>query len=135
MAAERIFYDGNCGLCHRSVRFVISHDRDGSAFRFAPLDSEAFRSAVPEARRPDPDSSMVVITAQGAVLTRSAAVMHIWRRIGGFWKVFAGVAAMFPARVRDWGYDLVARTRHRLFEKPVDACPVLPPHLRERFDM
>jgi predicted flavoprotein YhiN len=32
-------------------------------------------------------------------------------------------------------YDLVARTRYRLFGRTDSACPVLPAHLRSRFDL
>ena len=42
MAPERLFYDGTCALCHGAVRFVLARDRDGSAFRFAPLDFHDF---------------------------------------------------------------------------------------------
>src|SRR5262249_20173935 len=38
-ATETIFYDGGCGLCHRTVRFVLSEDASGCTFNFAPLDS------------------------------------------------------------------------------------------------
>ena len=42
-APERLFYDGSCALCHWAVRFVLARDREGRAFRFAPLDSDAYR--------------------------------------------------------------------------------------------
>ena len=76
-----VFYDGTCGLCHRAVRFALARDADGSRFRFAPLDSEAFRQRVPDAAGlPD---SMVVRTPEGSVLVRSAGVIHILERAGG----------------------------------------------------
>ena len=34
----------------------------------------------------------------------------------------------------DRGYDFIARMRSRMFEKPEEACPLLPPDLRARFD-
>jgi hypothetical protein len=40
--AEILFYDGHCSLCHRSVQFVVRHDRDGTAFRFAPMQWPTF---------------------------------------------------------------------------------------------
>ncbi|PKN39805.1 MAG: hypothetical protein CVU63_14125, partial [Deltaproteobacteria bacterium HGW-Deltaproteobacteria-20] len=33
-----VLFDGECGLCHASVRFVVERD-DRALFRFAPLDS------------------------------------------------------------------------------------------------
>jgi predicted DCC family thiol-disulfide oxidoreductase YuxK len=41
--------------------------------------------------------------------------------------------SMVPRGAADWCYDVVARTRHRLFRSPDGACPVVPPELRSRF--
>jgi len=76
---------------------------------------------------------MVVLTAEGALLTRSAGVLHVLRRLGGPWRVLAVLSRLVPRPLRDAVYDLVARVRLRLFERPDDACPVVPPHQRARF--
>jgi predicted DCC family thiol-disulfide oxidoreductase YuxK len=128
-----IFYDGHCGLCHRAVRFVLAEDAAGGAFRFAPLDSDAFRSAVPEGVRAGLPDSLVVLTEDGRFLTRSVAVRHILARLGGLWRVLAIVSGVLPVRVLDRAYDAVAAVRRRLFAAPSESCPVIPKHLRERF--
>ena len=129
-----VFYDGACGLCHRTVRFAIARDRDGRRFRFAALGGEAFRRLVPEALQAGLPDSIVVLTPGGAVLARSAAVIHILERIGGPWRLTGRVLALVPQGIRDLGYDGIARVRHRLFRRPTDACPVTPPELRARFE-
>lgn len=134
MAPEILFYDGDCGFCHRCVRIVIALDRAGEAFRFAPIDGPTFRERVaPEVAATLPDS-IVVEGADGALLVRSAAVVHVLRRIGGFWRLLAALLAALPEGLRDRLYDAVAGSRTRLFESPEAACPVLPPRLRARFD-
>jgi predicted DCC family thiol-disulfide oxidoreductase YuxK len=132
-ATEMVFYDGHCGLCHRTVRFVLAEDRSGDAFRFAPLDSDAFRQALPEAERARLPDSIVVQTADGRVLTRSAAILHILLRLGGIWRLVGVAGRCIPAAVRDRLYDGIARIRRRVFAAPAAACPILPPHLRARF--
>jgi len=129
-----VFYDGACGLCHRTVRFAIARDRDGRRFRFAALGSAAFRRLVPEALRRGLPDSIVVLTPDGTLLARSAAVIHILERIGGPWRLPGGLLALVPQGIRDLGYDRIARVRHRLFGRPADACPVTPPELRARFE-
>jgi predicted DCC family thiol-disulfide oxidoreductase YuxK len=129
-----VFYDGACGLCHRTVRFAIARDRDGSRFRFAALGGQAFRRLVPEAARTGLPDSLVVLTVDGAVLARSAAVIHILERIGGPWRMTGRVLALVPQGMRDLGYDGIARVRHQLFRRPTVACPVTPPELRARFE-
>ena len=133
-AHSMVFYDGACGLCHRTVRFAIARDRDGSRFRFAALGGEAFRRLVPEPARAGLPDSIVVLTSDGSLLSRSGAVVHLLERIGGPWRLLGGVLWLVPRVLRDTGYDAVARVRHRLFRRPADACPVTPPTLRARFD-
>lgn len=108
----RVFYDGGCGLCHGAVRFAARRDALGR-LRFAPLDGPTFRRTVPaEARRDLPDS-LVVLTAEGAVLSRSEAVLHLLGRLGSPWPAVAAVLAWVPVPLRDGVYRLVARLRGR----------------------
>jgi predicted DCC family thiol-disulfide oxidoreductase YuxK len=129
-----IFYDGDCGLCHRAVRIVLAADPEGRAFRFAPLGGETFRALVPEATRAQLPDSIVLREPDGTLHVRTAALRAIARRLGGRWKIAAALTGVLPSRLLDAGYDGVARVRHRLFAKPPAACPVLPPELRARFD-
>jgi predicted DCC family thiol-disulfide oxidoreductase YuxK len=133
-AHSMVFYDGACGLCHRTVRFAIARDRDGSRFRFAALGGETFRRLVPEMARVGLPDSIVVLTPDGRLLTRSSAVVHILERIGGSWRLPGGLLSLIPRAIRDLGYNGIARIRHLIFERPTDACPVTPPALRKRFD-
>jgi predicted DCC family thiol-disulfide oxidoreductase YuxK len=132
--AETLFYDGHCALCHRSVLFVLKHDRSGNAFRFAPLQGPTFQARVPADRRAGLPDSIIVLTEQGSLLVRSNAFLHILRRLGGAWKTLGGVLAVIPRPVRDAVYDFIARVRDRVFGTRQDWCPVVPPDLRARFD-
>jgi predicted DCC family thiol-disulfide oxidoreductase YuxK len=129
---DTLFYDGYCGLCHRTVRFVLAEDRPG-AFRFAPLDSDAFRAAVPVSERAGLPDSIVIVRADGTRLVRSDAVVHVLHRLGGMWRVAGALLAWVPVVFRNTAYDFVGRIRRRLFAPPAAACPLLPPHLRGRF--
>lgn len=131
---ETVFYDGECGFCHHSVQFILRHDHDGSAFRFAPLQGETFAAKVDEAARASLPDSLFVQRADGELLMRSDATVHILRRLGGTWFVLGALLALVPRFLRDPAYDAFARIRHRLFARPVDTCPLLPPALRARFD-
>ena len=131
--APVLYYDGHCGLCHRAVRFVLAEDRAGS-LRFAPLASASFAGAVPEGRRRDLPDSIVLRMPDGALLARSAALLEIGQRLGGVWRIASLFGRLAPRAPLDRAYDGVARIRHRLFARPADACPVLPPDLRARFE-
>jgi len=132
---ETLFYDGHCALCHGAVRFVLAEDRSRRAFDFAPLQGEKFGESIPEAKRATLPDSLVVLTADRAVLSRSTAVLHLLRRMGGLWRIIAETARAVPAPIRDAAYDVVARVRYRLFGKRAELCPIVPAASRSRFDL
>ena len=129
-----LFYDGHCGLCHNAVKFVVKHDRSGTAFRFAPLYGKTFEARVPVDQRAGLCDSMVLQTDEGLLLIRSNAWVHVLQRLGGKWKILAAVVALIPRPVRDVLYDVIALIRYRVFGRRDDSCPVLPNNLRTRFD-
>ena len=129
---DLLFYDGACGLCHHSVRFVLARDRAG-AFRFAPIGGPTFEAAVPTAVRSGLPDAFVVKRADGTILVRSDAAVHILGKLGGGWRALAAALRVVPRPLRDVAYDRVAAGRKRWFAKPDDACPVVPADLRARF--
>ena len=130
---DQFFYDGTCGLCHRATRFVLAEDRLGTAFTFAPLQADAFATAIASERRAALPDSAVVKTEDGKLLTRSDAVIYILQRLGGLWRVIAAGLSLVPRGLRDAVYNFIARIRYRLFAREADSCPVLTPELRSRF--
>lgn len=128
-----LFYDGHCGLCHRSVKFVLRHDRDGDEFMFAPLQGSTFVERIPPGPRAALPDSLVVLTSKDELFVRSDAFLHICRRLGGPWRVVATILAIVPRMARDAAYNLVARTRYRIFGRKDELCPVIPASLRGRF--
>jgi predicted DCC family thiol-disulfide oxidoreductase YuxK len=130
---EYIFYDGHCGLCHHVVRFVIAEDVDGTKFRFASLQEsslEFFAVTGPRAGVPD---NVIVRTTDGSLLTRSAAFVHILRRLGGVWRVIAATVALVPPPLLDAVFDLITRIRYVIFGRRTNVCPVASSELRIRF--
>ncbi len=128
-----IYYDGTCGLCHGWVKFVLARDPEGK-FHFAPLQGSRYRTYAPLNGDQADFDSVVVITAAGETLVRSKAVAYIFRRLGGLWWAAGVTLAALPTFLSDSGYRFVASIRHRLFARPSQACPLLPPELRNRFD-
>lgn len=136
-----LFYDGSCGFCHRSVRIILSEELNtppSLRLRFAPLEGEVFARTVAGRDDLDPSTlpdSIVLLTEDGAVLTQSTAALEIASRLGGVWRGIALVFGVLPRGLLDRAYDSIARVRKRLFAEPKDACPILPPDLRARFDL
>jgi predicted DCC family thiol-disulfide oxidoreductase YuxK len=134
VADERIFYDGECGLCHRWVRFALARDRGRELFRFAPLQGPTFAAEVTDTERRELPDSLAVRTSDGRLLVRSAAMLHVLRRTGGAWAVVAALLGVLPSALADWGYDRIAGVRKRWSAPPAGLCPLVPPELARRFD-
>lgn len=127
-----IFYDGRCGLCHRSVRFILEKD-SRALFRFAPLQGRLFEEAFEPAIRQSLPDSIVLQTAEGSLLLYSSAVVYILKQLGGVWKIAGILLGIVPSFLGDAAYRLIARLRRKLFRQPEGLCPLIPPHLRSRF--
>ena len=131
---DELFYDGDCGLCHRTVSFILNRGKKGEAFRFSPLGGVTFHQRLtPEHCAGLPDS-VVLLTASGDVLSRSKAVLHILDALGGGWRLLGWMGQILPRFLADAVYDSIAHIRHRLFEKPADVCPMMSKEQRKRFD-
>jgi predicted DCC family thiol-disulfide oxidoreductase YuxK len=129
-----IFYDGVCGFCDRTVRFVLRHDPEGR-FRFAPLQSAYAAAALARHGRDAGDLDSVALlldpdTDRERLLARSDAVVAILRGLGGVWRL-AALVAWLPRGLRDAAYDAFARRRYRWFGR-FDECPIPSAELRAR---
>lgn len=126
--AAVLIYDGSCGLCESSVRFVLGRDRRHT-LRFATLESDFGRRV----RRQHPELSTVdsmVWVEPSRVFVRSDAALQVARYLGGIWRL-ATVLRFLPRPIRDRAYDIVARHRHRWTGAP--ECWTPPPDERSRF--
>jgi predicted DCC family thiol-disulfide oxidoreductase YuxK len=115
-----VLYDGVCGLCHRSVAWLLEHDRDRK-LHYAPLQGET--TARLRAQHPDIPtdlSTVVYIDEEGRVHVRSKAFLHVARHLPRPWR-WAYHLRWLPAFLLDPFYWVVARTRYRIFGKH-DTC-------------
>jgi predicted DCC family thiol-disulfide oxidoreductase YuxK len=129
-AAPLVLYDGTCGLCAASVRWILDHERD-HAIRFAPL--QGATAARVRARFPHVPVSIdsVVFVADGRAHLRSKALLHAARHLRSPWR-WAFALRWLPGFVLDLGYRVVAAVRYRIWGH-ADACGLVTPAQRARF--
>jgi predicted DCC family thiol-disulfide oxidoreductase YuxK len=126
-----IFYDGTCGLCHRFVKWALAHDAEGK-FLLSPLQGETLKQMVSEDERAKLPDSVVVLTSDGKLLTKSAAAQYVAEQLG--LRGRASFIGLFPRWLADFGYDVIAKSRYTLFGRNRgDMCPLVPAELRDRF--
>lgn len=128
-----IFFDGVCGLCNRTVDFVLREDRARS-FLFSPLQGETFRSIARDHPETLNSDAIVVLrrdSGKEVLLQRSEAVLYILDNLPGY-RWVAWIGFRFPARIRDALYRAIAATRYRIWGKR-DSCRLPAPEERTRF--
>jgi predicted DCC family thiol-disulfide oxidoreductase YuxK len=126
-----VLYDGECGLCDRTVQFLLRHDKKG-VLTYAPLQGETAKPFVGD--HPAIDTMMLVEKLDDGstrVSSRSRGVFRTLGKLGGFWRVLSWLR-IFPAFLTDLGYRFVAHNRIKWFGR-VDACRVPSPEVRQRF--
>jgi len=129
-AAPLILYDGNCGLCAKSVRWILEHERD-HAIVFAPLQGPT--AALARERYPHIPLSIdtVVYLCDGRAHLRSKAFLHAANHLRAPWR-WGYAMRWFPGFVFDLAYRVVAALRYRLWGH-ADACGLVTPEQRQRF--
>jgi predicted DCC family thiol-disulfide oxidoreductase YuxK len=126
-----VLYDGECGLCDRTVQFLLRHDHKG-VLVYAPLQGETARPFVGD--HSAIDTMMLVEKLDDGstrVSKRSRGVFRTLAKLGGIWRVLSWLRIL-PAFLSDLGYRFVAHNRIKWFGR-VDACRLPSPEVRQRF--
>lgn len=106
--AHIVFYDGECGLCQRSVAFILKWDRF-KLLSFAPLNGVTYKTLFTEPS----DMSTVVFYRAGQLFTKSEAIIEIGRVLGGWAKLLL-LLRLIPRIIRDSIYYFVASKRNKV---------------------
>lgn len=124
-----LVYDGSCGFCSRSVRFILRHERRHDLL-FVTRDSELGQNL----RRKyglEAIQSMLWIEDDRA-FAESGAVIKAAGYMGGWWSRLAALGSFFSASVLNKIYKVIAKYRRRLSRND-GVCPILSPEERRRF--
>ncbi|MGE0459823.1 MAG: thiol-disulfide oxidoreductase DCC family protein [Vicinamibacterales bacterium] len=124
-----VLFDGTCGFCEGSVRFIAKRDA-GGYFRFAPSQWPRAQQLL-AARGLSRESARSLVLIEGdQVYLRSTASLRIAARLPWPWRA-ARVLLWVPEPLRDAGYRVVAALRHRLAGTS-NACELPPKEIRDR---
>lgn len=126
------YYDGQCGLCHLAVVFLLKRDRTGTLY-FMPTQTRTYSEfARSHGIAFSPRSVLVWDTSTATLLSGAPAVLRLLRLCSPLWKFIARMLSIVPPSVLNTAYVTIARFRHRVFKAPKDLIPNIPPSLRDR---
>jgi len=118
-----IYYDGECGLCHLAVRFILKVDSK-SKFYFSPLSNL-------DNNLKNIDS--IILKKGNKVFYEGQAIIMIFEDIDNNWNYLANVLKLIPINVLDTAYRWVSRNRAKVSVKKVSSCPIVPSSYQKRF--
>jgi predicted DCC family thiol-disulfide oxidoreductase YuxK len=130
-----LLYDGVCALCNGLVQFVLPRDPQGR-FRFASLQSDFGHAILLKYKfNADDLNTFYAIVDYGNssehALNKSAAAFHVLSHLEGPWRVLSWFKIL-PQPLTDFGYDLIAKNRYRMFGKH-DSCMMPDSRYQDRF--
>jgi predicted DCC family thiol-disulfide oxidoreductase YuxK len=128
--AHILLFDGVCNLCNSIVQFTIKRDPK-EKFKFASLQSESGQALLKKFGLPTDDFDSFVFINEDKYFLKSSAGLHVLKELGGVWKLFY-VFIIFPSPLRDFVYNIIAKTRYKIFGKR-DTCMIPTPRLKQRF--
>ena len=123
MVKNVIYYDGECGLCHLAVRFILRVDSK-SNFYFSPL-SNLYNNLK--------NIDSIILKKGNKVFYEGQAVIMIFKNIDNKLNYLAKVLNLIPINVLDAAYRWVSRNRAKVSVKKVSSCPMVPSYYQKRF--
>ena len=126
-----ILFDGVCNLCDASVQYIIKHDKK-DVFRFVALQSKLGEKIINYigVDRSKTDS-IVVYEPKIAYYTKAEAALIIAKELGG-WISMLTIFSILPKFIQNFGYDIVAKNRYKLYGKK-EKCMVPTPEISAKF--
>ncbi len=135
-----VIYDGRCGFCNRSVRWLLRRDRH-DRLRFIPSESPRVanllaRHSLAAFDSPASPETMVVVRNPGTpaeqIYLRSDAAVALLAELPQQWLFLGALFSLITRPIRDLGYRFIARIRYRVWGR-YDTCPILTPAERAHF--
>jgi predicted DCC family thiol-disulfide oxidoreductase YuxK len=124
-----VLYDGDCGLCNRTVQFVFRHNRTKDIY-FASLQSPTGVQLLESYGLPTDEMDTFVYIRNEHAYTHSSGAIRLLTDLGGGWRI-SGLLYLFPRPLRDAVYRWVANNRHQWFSASPQ-CSLMTPEMKKR---
>lgn len=115
-----LFFDGECGVCSRTIRFILKNERSNNLF-FSSLQSDFAIRFLAERGIESVKSNTLNLFENGKLYSKSRAAMRLipyLKRPYGLLKILY----IFPRFLRDFVYDRIAANRKVFFK---DVCELI----------
>jgi predicted DCC family thiol-disulfide oxidoreductase YuxK len=126
-----LFYDGDCGLCNKSVQFVIDHEKINSQpILFCALQSYYAKQFLEKYNYNFSELSTLILCVDDVIYYKSTAALNLSKFLKRpySWLI---ILKVFPKFIRDAVYNFIAKNRKRFMKKSF--CYIPSAILKDRF--
>ena len=120
--SERDFLllDGDCGLRHRLATFMDKRLARGQDIGYRPILSEEGQEMIATLPQKQRDADSVYLIRNGKSYIRSAAGIRCLLYMKWHYKMWFPIFWIIPLPIRDIGYRIIAKYRHKFFKRPTE---------------
>ena len=113
-----LLLDGDCGLCHRLAIFIDKRKSPDADIAFRPIGSDEGQNLISRFSEKQQKADTVYIVRNGKTFIRSGAGIRVLLYMKWHWRMWYPFFWLVPLPIRDIVYMIVAKNRHRIFERP-----------------
>ena len=113
-----LFLDGDCGLCHRLATFIDKRLAKGKELGYRPILHDHAQRIIQTLPAKLRDADSVYLIRNGKPYIRSAAGIRCVLYMRWYYKMWFPVLWLIPLPLRNIGYRLIAKYRHKFFKRP-----------------
>lgn len=124
-----LFFDGDCGLCNRSVKFILRKEKDKKLL-FSPLQS-VFAKSMLKKHQAEINVDSMVLLEEGKLYLQSSAALRITKYLKGLWPAMM-IFILVPPFLRNAVYNYIAKHRITWFGM-ANYCDMMTAELKKRF--
>ena len=120
MNADRdiLLLDGDCGLCNRLAIFLDKRLGKGKDIAYRAILSEEGQELITTFPQKQQDADSVYLLRNGKSYIRSAAGIRCLLYMKWYYRMWFPILWIIPFPLRDIGYRIIAKYRHKVFKKP-----------------
>ena len=115
---DYLLLDGDCGLCHRLANFIDKRLSKNKRIYYRPISSteaQEMIASMPERQR---RADSVYLIKDGKSYIKSAAGIRCLLYMRWYYSMWFPIVWLIPLPIRDIGYMIIAKYRHKFFKKP-----------------
>ena len=116
-----LLLEGDCGLCHRLALFMDPRLHEDADIAYREISSEEGQKMISELEEWEARADTVYLFREGRSFVRSSAAIRCLLYLKWYWRIWFPIMWLVPAPIRDIAYRIVAKNRHRFFDRP-EAC-------------